>query len=101
MSHLANLCYENQYLMTVDEMGLTPQVFERMTFYVGAMLTGDRVEIGDVEYGFMDVNDKILAFRTKPGNKGIVNRITEQEMITEWAYCWYDAASPTLKILKD
>jgi hypothetical protein len=82
----------------IGDLGLDNKAYERMTMYLGAMLCGDRVEVGDVQYGMLaDVETgSLTCFKTEPDQPKVGNRITVPRMITEWAYLWFDAAPPTL-----
>jgi hypothetical protein len=101
IGHLHKLMQENgEECGLIGDLGITDKAWERMTMYVGAMLMGRRVVVADVEYGMMEVEGEgPQFFRTEPGQPNVCNRIESSIMATEWAYCWYDAAPPTLKEL--
>lgn len=75
----------------LSDIGLNKEAYARMTLLIGAMVCGDYVKIGDVEYCQALVAGEELVSFTKNGEF-----IHRKQMIAEWAFCWYDAYPPIL-----
>lgn len=82
---------------TINDLGIREAQLEQMTTMVGAMHTGDKVIAGDAVYSVMtNTEGHVGYYRTEPHNRAYPKLITLGMMITEWAYCWWDAAPPTI-----
>jgi len=84
--------------ITIGDLGLTDEAILHMTMMVGAMHTGDKVIAGDAVYSVeTDMSSGCQFYqRTEPKRRDVPTMIRLDMMITEWAYCWWDAAPPTI-----
>jgi len=84
--------------VTIGDLGLTETALEQMTTLIGALHTGDKIIAGDAIYSVAtDMSSGCQYYqRTEPHRRDVPTMIRLDMMITEWAYCWWDAAPPTI-----
>ncbi len=92
------LIAEDDETVTINDLGIREAQLERMTLMVGAMHTGDKVIAADAVYSVETDMASGCQFyqRTEPHSRNLPVMIRLDMMITEWAYCWWDAAPPTI-----
>lgn len=105
LDRLRELAIENGLMLSSDtsqweaQIGMDVDGYRQFAAYLAAIVfCGDRVAIGDVEYGLMasPTTGSLIWFRTEPGNPKSGTKITRSAMLSEWAFCWHDAAPPML-----